>query len=365
MTSIPILQTRMRASADTPYLARQVVGCVTANMPVIRSFDVALLTSELVSLWAGACDTVDVTIDETGRSFRIAVACQPTQTADLDEIAVALLDRLATNWRQDEDTIWFEIETVPRRSLGALSDGELFAMLPDHDARSEIFDRFVGFATALARRFTRSRVMFDDLEQVAGLALVKAIDRFDPDYGAAFTTFAAETIKGELKRHLRDTSWSMRVPRGLKDASLSVRRTEAELTQTLGRPPTLEEVAEGADLDLETVLEARRASHAYSTESIDAPMGDDDLSISLASVLGSEDPALERAEAWHAVEKAMEELEDRERRILYLRFFEDMSQSEIAEEVGVSQMHVSRLLARSIQDIRDSIGGVDVERGDV
>lgn len=365
MTSTPILQTRMRAGTDTPYLARQIVGCVTANIPAVRAFDVALLTSELVSLWADKCETVDVTIGENGRSLRIAVECTPPTRPDLDEIARALLDRLATSWRADGDAVWFEIETVRRRSMGALDDHELFGMLPDHDARSEIFDRFVGFATALARRFTRSRVMFDDLEQVAGLALVKAIDRFDPDYGAAFTTFAAETIKGELKRHLRDTSWSMRVPRGLKDASLRVRRSEAELTQSLGRPPTMEELAESADLDVDEVVEAQRASNAYAAESIDAPMADRDNAISLASVLGTEDPALERAEAWHAVELAMSQLDERERRILYLRFFEDMSQTEIAAEVGVSQMHVSRLLARSIQDIRDSIGEIEPEASDV
>lgn len=355
----------MRAGTDAPFLARQVVGSVTANIPAVRAFDVSLLTSELVSLWAEECETVDVTIDETGRALKVVVGCTPPTRPDLDEISLGLLDRLATSWASDEAAVWFEIETVRRRSMGALDDGELFAMLPDHDARSEIFDRFVGFATALARRFTRSRVLFDDLEQVAGLALVKAIDRFDPNYGAAFTTFAAETIKGELKRHLRDTSWSMRVPRGLKDASLRVRRSEAELTQSLGRPPTIEELAESADLDMDEVLEAQRASNAYAAESIDAPMGDEDGSISLASVLGTEDPALERAEAWHAVERAMADLEERERRILYLRFFEDMSQTEIAEQVGVSQMHVSRLLARSIQDIRDSIGDVEAETGHV
>lgn len=356
MTDLPLLRARMRASPDTPHLARKVVACTTDEIPAVRAFDVALLTSELVTARIEISESVDVTIDERARALRVEVTSRPPGAGKHDELVEGLLDRLASRWDVEGDSVWFEIETIRRRAMGALDEADLFSMLPDHDARSEIYDRFVGFATSLARRFTRAPVAQDDLEQVAGMALVKAIDRFDPDHGAAFTTYAAATIKGELKRHLRDTSWSMRVPRRLKDASLRVRRAESELTQTLGRPPTMEELAAETDLDVGAVHEAQRASSVYSAESIDAPLGEDGDGISLASILGSEDEALQRAEAWQAVERAMSHLDERERRILYLRFFEDMSQSEIAAEVGVSQMHVSRLLARSIEDIRRLVG---------
>ncbi len=356
MTTSPLARLTLGATSGAPYLARQVVSAVTMGAPSVRTFDLTLLTSEVVTSLVGGATTIDLTITEEGRSIRLAVSSDAENGAHLDELVTSLLERLATDWSHDGDAVWFEIELVRRQVLDGMSEAELFALLPDHDARAEIFDRFVGFSTALARRFTRSRVAFDDLEQVAAMALVKAIDRFDVAVGAKFTTFAAETIKGEMKRHLRDTSWSMRVPRGLKEATLQLRRAESELGQTLGRDPTTDELAEEAQLDPAQVEEAMLASQAFSTTSLDAPLGDDEEGISLATVLGVEDPAFQRAEAWQAVEAAMRNLPERERRILYLRFFEDMSQSEIAEVVGVSQMHVSRLLARSLGDIRAIVG---------
>lgn len=356
MTNSPLVKLSLAATAEAPYLARQVVGAVTTGAPSVRTFDLTLLTSELVTRLVDGATAIDLTITEEGRSIRLSVTSDSMSENRFDDLVAALLDRLATRWGRGDDAVWFEIELVRRHVLDDMSEEELFALLPDHDARAEIFDRFVGFATALARRFTRSRVAFDDLEQVAAMALVKSIDRFDLAVGAKFTTFAAETIKGEMKRHLRDTSWSMRVPRGMKEATLRLRRAENELGQALGRDPTPDELAEEAQIDPSEVQSVLLASEAYSTTSLDAPLGGDEDGISLASVLGVEDPALQRAEAWQAVEAAMSTLPERERHILYLRFFEDLSQSEIAEAVGVSQMHVSRLLARSIGDIRSIVG---------
>lgn len=350
----PLVDLRLAPDARAPYIARRVIVAVTSETPSIRTVDVSLMTSELVTACVASDAVISLTVTEEGRALRVAVA---SGAGMVDEIVTMLLDRLATRWGDDEGGAWFEVDLVRRRALDSLNESELWSLLPDHDARSELFDRFLGFSTALARRFTRSRVAFDDLEQVAAMALVKALDRFDPDYGVRFTTYAAETIKGEMKRHMRDSAWSMRVPRGLKEASLRVRRGENELSQELGREPTVEELAAATDLTVAEVREAIQASQAYTAMSLDAPRGgEEEDGLSLAAVLGVEDAALERAEAWHAVEAAMNQLDDRERQILYLRFFEDMSQSEIAEVVGVSQMHVSRLLARSISDIRTLVG---------
>lgn len=351
-----IVEIRLRADSAAPYLARRMVAAATSGAPSVRELDITLLTSELVSVRVATATVIDVSLVDLGRSIRITVGSPADTDEGVDELISPILDRLATRWGETDHATWFEVEWISRRTLDNLDEGALFALLPDHAARSEIFERYLGFSTALARRFTRSRVAFADLEQVAAMALVKAIDRFDTGYGAKFTTFAGETIKGELKRHLRDSSWSMRVPRGLQEASLEVRRAEDELGQKLGRQPTALEVAAAIDVDLDEVGQARQAAQAYSAFSLDAPLGEEGDGISLASVLGVEDEDLGRVDAWHAVEQAMASLPERERQILYLRFFEDLSQSEIAEEVGVSQMHVSRLLARSITEIKAALG---------
>lgn len=348
-----IARIELAADKRAPYFARTLVGALTSAATSIRAVDLVLITSELVTMAVDRAPSIELTIAEGEDFLRVEVA---PSTVPANDIVATLLDRLASRWGQ-ADTVWVEVDIRRAVRLTDSDDGHLWEMLPDHDARSELFDRYQGFARALARRFTRSRVAFDDLSQVAAIGLVNSIDRFDPERGVKFTTFAAKTISGELKRHMRDTSWSMRVPRSLKEASLRLRRTENELSQSLGRDPTVEELAEAASMDEEEVLAARQASAAYTAGSLDRPLdNDDDTSVSLAMVLGVEDPALERAEAWMAVEKAMQALDERERHILYLRYFEDMSQTEIAEAVGVSQMHVSRLLARSLSDIRSTLG---------
>jgi RNA polymerase sigma-B factor len=228
---------------------------------------------------------------------------------------------------------------------------DLFRHLPDHGARDSLARVYLPFAEHLARRFAGRGEPVDDLVQVASVGLLHAIDRFDPDREVRFSTFAAATIVGELKRHFRDKGWSIRVPRDLQEAAMRVNRANSELWQELGRSPTVAEVAPRAGLSHDEVLEAIEALGAYSTASLDAPAGDDGASVS-GSVAAVDEDVFEVSEDWITILPAITHLSDRERRILYLRFFKGLTQSEIAVEIGISQMHVSRLLSQALQTIR-------------
>ena len=230
----------------------------------------------------------------------------------------------------------------------------LFERLPDPAARDALVERFRPLAAYLARRF-RGRAEQEDLEQVATLALLKAIDRFDADRGA-FVAYASATVVGELKRHLRDTGWAVRVPRRLQEIGLQIGRAADELTQQLGRSPTVAELAAQTGLDEEEVLEGLDVGAAYQAQSLDAPVGGDD---GPTMDLGGDDESLAMLDEWTDVADALRDLPERERRILYLRFFRHMSQSAIAQELGISQMHVSRLLARTLAGLRQAVGGLD------
>lgn len=222
----------------------------------------------------------------------------------------------------------------------------------DRDLRNAIVEGHMPLAQFLARRFAHRGEPYDDLVQVALLGLLKAVERFDPGRGLQFSTFATPTVVGELKRHFRDKAWALRLPRRLQEIHLEVGKLVAELGQELGRSPTPAEVAERAGVSEEQVLEAMEAGSAYRLPSLDAPAGNDETT-RLATLAGEQDPDLERVE--HGVELSglLDVLPARERRILYLRFFEGLTQSEIAGHVGISQMHVSRLLARSLDTMRD------------
>lgn len=231
---------------------------------------------------------------------------------------------------------------------------ELFERLPGEPGlRDELVHRHRGLAEALARRF-RGRGELEDLTQVAMLALVKAVDRFDPARGVPFPAFASTTIVGELKRHLRDTMWAVRVPRSLQEVGLEVGRALEALTQRLGRSPTVPEVAEAIGRTEDEVLEGLEVGTALEAASLDAPIGDDD---GPSREPATHDDGLELAEEWVDVADAIRALPDRERRILHLRFFRSMSQSAIAAELGISQMHVSRLLARTLAQLRNEVEG--------
>ncbi len=227
----------------------------------------------------------------------------------------------------------------------------LFEKRPNPAAREALVARFRPLALHLAGRF-RGRAEREDLEQVAMLALLKAIDRFDTEHGASFVSYAAATIVGELKRHLRDTAWAVRVPRRLQEVGLLVSRSVDDLTQELGRSPTVAELAERADLTEDEVLEGLDVGGAFTAESLDAPVGEDGPTLEPVA----EEDSMDMLEEWASVADVLRALPERERRILFLRFFRGMSQSEIAERIGVSQMHVSRLLAKTLEEIRQVAG---------
>ena len=223
--------------------------------------------------------------------------------------------------------------------------------------REELVDRFMPLARRLAARYAGGAEPFDDLVQVASVGLVKAIDRFDPVRGTAFSTFAVPTILGELKRHFRDRGWSVHVPRDVQERILKVERALADLPSKLGHSPTVQEIAERIEATDEEVLEAMHAAQGHHAVSLDASssLGDGDDPGPLRDRIGEEDLSFDTVEYGEAIGPVLEEISERDRKVLHLRFVEDMTQSEIAEQVGVSQMHVSRILRATIEKLRQQI----------
>jgi RNA polymerase sigma-B factor len=220
----------------------------------------------------------------------------------------------------------------------------------DRELRNEIVQDYLRLAEFLARRFSNRGEPVDDLRQVALVGLIKAVERFDPDRGLQFSSFATPTITGELKRHFRDRGWAVRVPRRIQELHLQLDRTTSALTQELGRPPTTAEIAKRAGVLEEDILESMEAGSLYRLASIDG-RPDEASGSGVAARLGMEDPQFGAFENQVEVERLLDLLPEREQRIVYLRFFEGLTQSEIAEQVGVSQMHVSRLLMKSLEDL--------------
>ncbi len=219
----------------------------------------------------------------------------------------------------------------------------------DLAARDELAERFLPLARDLALRYSYTDEPMDDLLQVASLGLVKAIDRFEPGRGTKFTSYAAPTILGELKRHFRDKGWSLHVPRDLQERTLAVSRETEALSKDLGRSPKVREVAAALGCTTEEVLEAQEAAASYEAASLDAPSTPDDgESAALVDLLGGEDSGYELVEDRHAIATTWRELPEVERHVLELRFLHDMTQREIGEQIGYSQMHVSRLLRRAL-----------------
>lgn len=205
-----------------------------------------------------------------------------------------------------------------------------------------------------ARRFLNRGEPLDDLVQVGTIGLIKSVDRFDTDRGVEFSTYATPTIIGEIKRHFRDKGWAIRVPRRLQELRMSIATATSDLSQSLGRSPTAGEIAERLGVTVEDVLEGIESANAYSTMSLDAGHGDEDAS-SWWDTLGDEDVALEHVEIRESLRPLIERLPRREQQILILRFFRQQTQSQIAAEIGISQMHVSRLLTRTLESLRGSI----------
>jgi RNA polymerase sigma-B factor len=236
---------------------------------------------------------------------------------------------------------------------------ELSALDPNDPQRVAVRDELVTMnlplVEHLARRFRDRGENHDDLVQVGTVGLIKAVDRFDTDRGVQFSTYATPTIVGEIKRHFRDRGWAIRVPRRLQELRISLSRATSELSQSTGRSPTVADLAKHLDITEDEVLEGLESAQAYATSSLDAGTSDGEDSMSLGATIGDEDAALEGVENRESLKPLLAALPDRERQILFLRFFDNKTQSEIADELEISQMHVSRILARTLAQLRTGL----------
>jgi RNA polymerase sigma-B factor len=257
--------------------------------------------------------------------------------------------RYARRARQGQGVVAAKSDRADERRLFAR-----FQRDGDRTAHAALVERFLPLAQQLARRYARSNEPLDDLIQVASLGLLKAIDRFDPTRPTAFSSFAVPTILGELKRHFRDKGWSLRVPRDLQDLAVRVERVADQLAPALRRAPTPDEIAQHLAISTEQVLEAREAAGAYAAVSLDRPRDDAEAGDDLLDIIGVEDPGYELAEGTATVEHLMSVLSDREREVLRLRFAEDLTQSEIGARLGLSQMHISRLIRHAVDQLRQA-----------
>lgn len=354
-----VVELRLLPTLRAPYVARRTIGALVTTGPRLRCLDASLLAGEIVTAVLAAGAPMSLVLRESPRAVHLSVSLDGAAVPAPDTIVATLLDRISRRWSHDESSLSFEIDLIRRHDLSALDETELFALMPDdRDARDELFERYAPFASSLARRFRLRHQGEDDLEQVAHLGLVQVLERFDPSVGVKFTTYAGRWITGVLKRHLRDHAWSMRVPRSLKESALAVTRTREELSQQLGRDPDSNELATALGVTMEELQETLLASDTYSLASLDAPHGGESDD-SVGSMLGDDDPDLLMAEDWPEIEAVLDHLPDRERQVLYLRFFEDLTQAEIAPIVGVSQVHVSRILSASLEKVRNLLDAAD------
>jgi len=226
----------------------------------------------------------------------------------------------------------------------------------DIAARDQLIEQYMSLVRSLARRYSYRGEQLDDLVQIGAIGLIKAIDRFDVDRGVELTTYATPNIIGEIKRHFRDKGWSVRVPRGLQELNVKLSKLVEEKTVELGRSPTIAELAKAAGVEEESVVEALESGRAYTSVSLSTGGGqDDEGELDPLESLGAEEPQYEVSEDRAVLAPGFRVLDERERTILHLRFFKGLTQSQIAQQVGISQMHVSRLIRRALEKIRDEI----------
>jgi RNA polymerase sigma-B factor len=244
-----------------------------------------------------------------------------------------------------------------------MRSAELFVQFRDESsaagprtaARDDLVHLHLPLVEHCARRFRNRGEPFEDLVQVGTIGLIKSIDRFDSDRGVEFSTYATPTIIGEIKRYFRDKGWAIRVPRRLQELRMQIGTSTSELTQSLGRSPTPRELAEHIGCTMEEIVEGIESSNAYSTLSLDASDDSEDGAATMLDALGVDDENIEHVEIRESIKPLLDRLDPREKKILLLRFFKNMTQSQIAEEIGVSQMHVSRLLNRTLEELRQSL----------
>jgi RNA polymerase sigma-B factor len=225
----------------------------------------------------------------------------------------------------------------------------------DLHAREKLIEQYMSLVRSLARRYSYRGEQLEDLVQIGAIGLIKAIDRFDVERGVELTTYATPNIIGEIKRHFRDKGWSVRVPRGLQELNVQLSRLVESQTVELGRSPTIPELAKAAGVEEEAVLEALESGRAYSSLSLSTGGGDGDDDLDPMESIGTEEHQFEVSEDRAVLAPGFRVLDERERKILQLRFFDGLTQSQIAQQVGISQMHVSRLIRRSREKIRDEI----------
>jgi RNA polymerase sigma-B factor len=226
----------------------------------------------------------------------------------------------------------------------------------DLQAREQLIEQYMSLVRSLARRYSYRGEQLEDLVQIGAIGLIKAIDRFDLERGVELTTYATPNIIGEIKRHFRDKGWSVRVPRGLQELNVQLSRLVEQLTVQLARSPTIPELAKAAGVEEEEVLEALESGRAYTSLSLSVGGGGgDDDDLDPLESLGTEEHQYEVSEDRAVLAPGFKALDERERKILQLRFFEGLTQSQIAQQVGISQMHVSRLIRRSLEKIRETI----------
>ena len=233
----------------------------------------------------------------------------------------------------------------------------------DLAAREQLIEQYMSLVRSLARRYSYRGEQLDDLVQIGAIGLIKAIDRFDIDRGVELTTYATPNIIGEIKRHFRDKGWSVRVPRGLQELNVQLSKLIEELTVELGRSPTIPELAKASGQEEELVVEALESGRAYTSVSLSTGGGsDEDGDLDPLESLGAPEPEYEVSEDRALLAPGFRALDERERLILHLRFFKGLTQSQIAQQVGISQMHVSRLIRRALEKIRDEIGADEPEQ---
>ncbi len=339
--------------------ARRALAEMVFDLRARDRSDLMVLVNEVVAAVATNPDVpVSLEVMRDGTGIRVEASCQSISQS-IDPLAENLLETLASSWFISPGTAVFTLDH-PYTFTEGDNEQNLFTRSASGDsaAKAELVGRYEPFARSLARRFAGPSLNREEVEQVATVALVKAIDRFDIERGFKFTTFAARTINGELKRYLRDSGWSLRVPRSLQELGLEAKVAAEQLMQSEGREPTLDELAERIDADPGEVGQALLARKSFTAASLDAPRGHENAP-ALRNVLPSHDARLDMAPEWSDLSSVMDRLPEREQTILYLRFYEDLSQSEIAERVGISQMHVSRLLARSVESLRKWMQGSD------
>lgn len=351
------------ATPEAAFEARQFVR-QNAVLDSMRYTEADLLVTELIGNAINHANTEKVSLRiSPDDERRIRVTVSHPYPRGLEEVTngvgLSLVDRVSQSWGWDHEdgvlSVWFTVRSPGAHTVSEeLSDEDLIARLPQDQGphADALVRRHRDLAISISRRYRGKGLADDDLEQVALMALLKAIQRFNPELGE-LRPYAAATISGEMKKLLRDRGWSVRVPRSMQEKTLLVGKAVEELTHRLGRPPEQAEVAEHVNLSVDEVEEALKARSAYATHSLDRPA--ETTGLTLIDRLDEVDIRLASAEDRVVLEQAIGRLPHRQRHILELRFNDDMTQSEIAEIVGISQMHVSRLISKAVETLREQL----------